>query len=430
MRRHPVSLYVLFSIEMWERWGFYLQSAIFALYLNGRIGMSEGQASDTFGTYSGLVYLTPLLGGPLADRVLGYRKSVLGGAVLLCAGYALLSLHAATVPLGHLHGGVDLLLWLAIGTLALGNGMFKPNISTMVGNLYPQNDPRRDSAFSIFYMGVNIGALTSPFVASDMMRHYGWPAAFSCAAIGMMISVVILMTWWRRLEVADGRSSVAAVFDVPLPIEYQNAPEDKKIERDRIIALVTLCAIMTLFWVAFQQSGTTLTFFARDNVLRPASGVWAALLSDEEKFAAINPMFVIILTPLVVWLFRSISTPAKIVSGMLLMACAFLILAVAPANHRVSPAWLIGAYFFATLAELCLSPVGLSLVSRLAPRRMTGLMMGCWFLSSAIGNKLAGTAGRLWDVWPHSRFFFLMAGGSLVAAALVTTRIKSMKEVM
>lgn len=424
--RHPKGLYVLFFTEMWERFGYYLMIAIFSLYLNEHWLMSKGESAVVYGRYIALVYLSPFFGGLLADRVLGYRRSVLLGAFLLAIGYLLVGVDRKDV------------FYAALLIMILGNGMFKPNISTLVGNLYPQGDARRDSAFSIFYMGINIGALFSPFAAAYMRRHYGWQAAFSTAGIGMFVGLAIFFFFNRMLAVADQRSSVSAVLDIPLPQEYEDRPDPPAVERQRIRALIMMCAIAMLFWMVFHQSGSTLTFFARDNTDRSHGG-W--LLDDEVKFAAVNPFFVIVLTPVVVWAFAALrrrglepSTPGKIGIGMILTAASSTVMVLAGLaggdNGRVSILWLVGTYFVVTIAELCLSPMGLSMVTKLSPRRMTAAMMGVWFLATSIGNYLSGYIGIFWDKWPHHRFFGMLVVSSLVAALLLGVQLARLKRAM
>jgi POT family proton-dependent oligopeptide transporter len=441
--KHPKGLYVLFFTEMWERFGFYLLNALLAFYLTERHHFAEGDASNWIGNYQGLVYLSPFFGGLLADRYLGYRRSVLIGAALLAAGYFMLALNS--IPA--LYGAVTLLI--------MGNGLFKPNISTQVGNLYPQGDPRRDSAFSIFYVGINIGAFLAPFVGEYMRQHYGFPAAFAAAGVGMVLSMLIFWTLGGYLKVADQLSSVAAVLDVPLPAEYEDAPESKDVEKKRIIAIFIVCGIIMFFWVAFQQNATTLNFWAKNNTDRTihlwnlhTPIPWLNRLFHGQDFEippgwfqAVNPLFIFTLTGLVVWLFaqlrkvnREPSTPAKMAMGILLTAAAYAVMVVGSLKGgdygKVSMWWLNLAYFVITNAELCLSPIGLSLIAKLAPRRMTAMMMGVWFIATAIGNKLAGTLGLLWNVWPHSRFFALLVASSLFAALLLRTQFKRLIAVM
>ncbi len=424
--RHPKGLYVLFFTEMWERFGYYLMMAIFSLYLNEHLKMSTGDSGRLYGTYIGLVYLSPLFGGYLADRYLGYRKSVVMGAALLALGYLLLGTQNMKV------------FYVSLGILIIGNGLFKPNISTLVGNLYPQGDARKDSAFSIFYMGINFGALFSPFVASEMRLRMGWHAAFASGGVGMIVGLIIFVALGRHLAVADQRSSVSAVLDVPLPKEYEDRRDPPEVERVRIRALIIMCAIVMFFWVAFHQNGTTLTFFARDNTDRSHGG-W--LLNDPAKFAAINPFFVIVLTPLLVGLFSALrkrglepSTPGKIGLGMVLTATSFLVMMGASLSGgdtgKVSALWLVAAYFVVTLGELCLSPMGLSMVTKLSPRRMTAVMMGVWFVATAVGNKISGELVVYWDRMPHHLFFAILVATSLAAAAILAVQIRRLKAAM
>ena len=420
--KHPKGLYVLFFSEMWERFGFYLMLAIFTLYLTEYYGMTTAEASGVYGNYMGLVYLSPLVGGVLADRVLGYRRSVMLGAFLLGVGYFILTIK-------NLHA-----FYVGIGVLVLGNGLFKPNISTLVGNLYPAGDPRRDSAFSIFYMGVNIGAFFSPFAASYMRQNLGWSAAFGTAGVGMFIGLAIFTAMRHHLEVADQPSSLSAVINVPLPPEYADRPDPPAVERERIRAIVVMCVIVMLFWVAFHQNGSTLTYWARDNTDRTLGGLLKKEL-DPALFAAINAFFVIALTPVVVgaftWLRRrglEPSTPGKIGLGMVLTGTAFAIMVVASLvggnTGKVSAAWITASYFTVTVAELCLSPIGLSMVTKLAPRRMTSMMIGVWFLATACGNYMSGQIGVFWDKWKHHEFFTLLVVSSLFAAGIMGLQLK------
>jgi len=439
--KHPKGLYVLFFTEMWERFGFYLMVALFVLYMNERLGWSEKEALNWYAWYMFFVYLTPFFGGIFADRVFGYRRAVLSGAILLGCGYLMLGLaHPAA-------------FYVALGLLVIGNGLFKPNISTLVGNLYPQGDARRDSAFSIFYMGINIGAFVAPIVGETMRQSFGWTAAFSTAAVGMMVSFVIFGLLREHLAIADQRSSVAAVLDVPLGPEYEDRPDPPEVERKRIIALAIMCGIVMTFWMAFQQNGSTLTLWARDNTdrvipmldFRALSHLQIRVLHYEIPpgvFSSVNPVFIILLTPPLVWLLGKLrqwnlepSTPAKLGIGMLLTAAAYGVMATAAlhgGNHsKVSMWWLIACYFVITIGELFVSPMGLSMVTKLAPRRMTAMLMGLWFLSTAIGNWLAGKTGAwFWKRWSHSEFFILLVITSLLAAGVLLTQFRRLKAAM
>ncbi len=361
--RHPRQLYAFFMVEMWERFGYYLMLAIFTLYLKKHLGYSAAEASSTYGSFIALTYFAPFFGGIIADRWLGYRKAVLFGAALMAVGYFAL-------------GAPPKFLWTAIILIVLGNGMFKPSIGTMLGNMYPAGDSRRDAAFSVFYMGVNIGAFFSPFVADYMVAHYGWAAAFSAAGVGMMVGFVIAAACYRWFKLADQRSSVAAVLGVPLPKEYEDAREPPLVEGLRILAISVICVIVIFFWAAFHQNGSVLVFWADDHTRESILGWKPGAI----VYNSVNPFFVVTLTPVLNWFFgvflekrgRQPSTAAKIGIGMVLTAISYLIMVVGSLaggnSGRVSPLWLISSYFVVTLAELCLSPMGLALVSKLAPR--------------------------------------------------------------
>lgn len=439
--KHPKGLYVLFFTEMWERFGFYLMVALFVLYMNERLGWSEKDALDWYAWYMFSVYLSPFVGGIFADRVFGYRRAVLTGATLLGAGYAMLGWNSMAG------------FYVSLALLVVGNGLFKPNISTLVGNLYPQVDSRRDSAFSIFYMGINVGAFLAPNVGEAMRQSMGWMAAFTTAGAGMLISFTVFALFRKHLAVADQRSSVSAVLDIPLGPEYEDRPDPPQVERQRIAALAIMCGIVMTFWMAFQQNGSTLTLWARDNTDRVVtipdlSALWHMQLRlvpweiPPGVFSSVNPVFIILLTPPLVWLLSQLrrfnlepSTPAKIGIGMILTAAAYSVMALAAVRggnqSKVSMWWLIGCYFVITIGELFVSPMGLSMVTKLAPRRMTSMLMGLWFLSTAIGNWLAGKTGAwFWQRWTHSKFFILLVITSLISALVLLTQFRRLKAAM
>jgi POT family proton-dependent oligopeptide transporter len=428
---------------MWERFGFYLLNALLAFYLTERMHFSPDRASDWIGNYLMLVYLSPFFGGLLADRYLGYRRAVLIGAAFLSAGYFMLAMDSTVA------------LYSAVFLLVIGNGLFKPNISTQVGNLYPQGDSRRDSAFSIFYLGINIGAFLSPFVGGIVRQHYGFGAAFSTAGFGMIASMVIFSVFHHHVAVANKPSSLSAVLDVPLPQEYEDPRDPPELERKRIIAVLIICGIVMLFWMAFQQNAITLSFWARDNTQRlinlPAINLSLGLFSihraagpyeiPPEWFQAVNPVFILTLTPILVSIFgwlrkynREPSTPVKLALGMILTGLSYMFMVggslAGGDNGQVSMWWLNVCYFVITIGELCLSPIGLSLIAKLAPRRMTAMLMGVWFIATSIGNKLAGKLGSLWSSWPHSRFFALLVLSSFLAALLLRTQFRRLHESM
>ena len=448
--RHPKGLAVLFFTEMWERFGFYTMLGIFTLYLDEYFHFTN--KGEIYGNYLMFVYFTPVIGGMIADR-LGFRSTILTGAVLMAIGYAMIAIplpekpdiDARVVAAEQIHAqnvadyearyeetqsraqetgekfewherrpeydgpgrtSRRALFFAALAVLVAGNGLFKPNISVMVGNLYPEGSPLKDSAFNIFYMGINIGAWAAPLSAAWLRSSLGWSWAFGSAAIGMLFSILIFHVFRRHVMTAEiGQDQDSTVQHVEIPREESRA---------RIGALITIFLIVIVFWMSFHQNGFTMTLLARDNM-----GSLFGWDIPPEVYAAFNPLFVVVLTPLVVLFWRKMrergrepSTPGKMGFGMLLTAAAFAVLAVASllgANYiKVNPMWLISSYAVVTLGELCLSPMGLSFVSKVAPPKVRGLMMGCWFGATAIGNKLAGAIEPLWDKWLHSSFFFFL----------------------
>lgn len=420
--RHPPGLMVLFFTEMWERFGFYLMTALFTLFMTESQHWSEGRASEAFGSYNGLVYLSPFFGGIFADRIFGYRRSVMAGAATLALGYFVFALGT--------HGSY----YAAIAVLTLGNGLFKPNISTLVGKLYPEGDPRRDSAFSIFYMGINIGGGLAPIIGGLVRQRFGWGPAFATAGLGMLVSLLSFVAFGHHVRLAE-QPQPGGAAEGATAAERRDPPE---VERLRIVALLIFCGIVMLFWLAFNQNGTALTFWARDNTDRLLRlGTWAWELKPE-YFAAVNSIFIIALTPPLVWLMGRLrrrglepSTTAKIGLGMLFTALSYAVMVAASwaggNTGKVSMLWLIGCYFLITIGELFVSPLGLSMVAKLAPVRMTSMLMGCWFISTAIGTKLAGQLGLLWNSWQHSRFFALLVATSLAAGAILVWQSRRLR---
>ncbi|CAN5818040.1 peptide MFS transporter [soil metagenome] len=418
-KSHPKGLYVLFATEMWERFSFYTMLAMFTLYLRDTTGQGFGwsvdQATGLYSNYLMFVYASPLVGGWLADRKLGYRRAVMIGGLFFMAGHLLLSFRS--IPL----------VYAALACLVIGNGLFKPNVSTMVGNLYPEGSHLKDRAYTIFYMGINVGAFLAPVVAEFVQGRWGYHPAFAVATGGMAISVWILWKFKRHVQNVDqprsraeeGASNAAAVtVDAPpASVSHQRAIE-RVPDWKRVGALVVIFIIVIIFWMVFHQNGSTMTYWGNENTDWQVSGI----ISN-----AIGPGWVLLLTfPLVAfwnWLDGKglePSTPTKMAFGMMLTSAAFLVLYVGakvgeasvtgsnPYEFKVSPAWLVGAYGVVTLGELMLSPMGLALVSKVAPQRMRGVMMGGWFAATAIGNKLT-QIGELWDDWLHSTFWLLLS---------------------
>lgn len=545
---HPKGLWYLFGTEMWERFGYYLMLGIFSLYMidgwnNGGMGFDAAKKSDIYGTYLGLVYLTPFIGGLLADRVLGYRKSIVMGGLMMSAGYFLLSIHSETT------------FYVALLFIILGNGFFKPNISTLVGNLYSGDDmkDKKDAGYNIFYMGINIGAFICNFVAAYMRINYGWGHAFAAAGVGMLVGVVIFLIGTKHIKhvdvvkpVQEGDMSTGKIlgltvlpmfifgiigYMIPgnflgsdtndafiigcLPVigffVYLAFTAEAK-ESRAIKALLAVFTCVILFFAIFHQNGDALTVWAEDHTDRnmPASvsnvadkvgmaqvvvnndivsadqatfdakiaemrakeesmpavsaeelkakaaysnevgqleksrKYFATLPGDQvpakgenlklystELYQSINPFWVVVLTPLVVGVFgfmrrkkKEPSTPTKIFIGLVITALSALVMvgAVFATNDmtmKASSWWLIASYGVITVGELCLSPMGLSLVSKLSPPRITALMMGGFFLAISVGNKLSGMLSSLWEEMPEKQNFFYLNFGLVLGAAIV-----------
>jgi len=446
--KHPKGLYVLFATEMWERFSYYSMLAMFTLYLRDNTGQGFAWSSDNattlYANYLMFVYASPLIGGWLADRKLGYRRAVMIGGLFFMAGHLLLSIRSMMA------------VYAALTCLVIGNGLFKPNISAMVGNLYPEGSHLKDRAYNIFYMGINVGAFLAPVVAEFVQGSFGFHPAFAVAAGGMAISVTILWKFKRHLKGADlrpsasettaGLGSAVAVDAPPTSVSHQDAARSTRQETmeavpewKRIGALIVIFLIVIVFWMVFHQNGSTLTYWANENTDWKVTGI----ISN-----AINPGWVVILTfPMVAmwrWLDRrgmEPSTPVKMAIGMFLTGAAFFVMFIAarvgeatvtganPYDFRVSPLWLLGAYGVLTAGELMLSPMGLSLVSKVAPVRFRGVMMGGWFMATAIGNKLT-QIGELWDDWLHSTFWLLLSGLAVFMAFVLLLLLRPLKKAM
>jgi POT family proton-dependent oligopeptide transporter len=405
---HPPGLYVLFFTELWERYSFYSMMAILSLYMNEALHFSVAQVGQVYGLYNAGVYLMPVAGGLLADRWLGFSRAIIVGGVLMMLGHIVLGVEA----LSFFYSGLVL--------LACGSGLLKPNVSTLVGNLYRDRPQLRDQGFNIYYMGVNIGAFISPLTVSWLRTHYGWSVAFMSAAVAMVLSLMTFISFKGYLASADVKVDQRSAEARALP------PEEV---RSRVITLLAIFGISLVFWIAFYQIFYTFTFWARDST----ATTW-----NPETFQVFEPLGVILLSPVMVatwaWLQRrnqEPSTPVKMLLGVLLVAAAFGGLAYAGAiggnTGRVSPMWLITANILIAIGEIALSPMGMSLVNRLSPPTLRGLMMGGWFASLGIGGYLAGSIGRYWDLMPHSQFFLMVVGILAVVAiplSLLTPQIK------
>ncbi|HRI20595.1 MAG TPA: peptide MFS transporter [Panacibacter sp.] len=521
---HPRGLYVLFFTEMWERFGYYLIVGILLLYLkdttaNGGKGMDTSMGVDIVGTYVALVYLTPFIGGLIADRYWGYIKSIYFGGSLMALGYFLLA-----IP------GSNTLLYAALLCVIVGNGFFKPNISVLLGNLYNKDELRskKDVAYNIFYMGVNIGAFICNFVAAYLRINYSWGYAFAAAGVGMVLGLVIFSSGLKHVKSANiikppnkedmpvskialyvflpaaiagfigwiipgnligSDSNDAFVFaSIPVIIFYFSLwYRAKGFDKKRLGTLLTIFGVAIIFWNIYNQNATALTIWADtytnretspivEKVLKPfgflqsvntksqevpvldkqfraqtgADGKvliqtgtdpylqnlpkdqWPAdgqdmKLISTEIYQSINPFWIIVLTPVIVGFFgflmarkKEMSTPSKfawgtIIAGLSSLVMVFACLSTDIYQNKVSSGWIFMSYGVFTISELFMSPVGLSLVSKVAPRRFTALMMGGWFLTTSLGGKISGILAGFWDQFDNKAVFF---GISVVAAVI------------
>jgi POT family proton-dependent oligopeptide transporter len=423
VEHHPPGLVVLFLTEMWERFSFYSMIAMFTLYMRDPkqgFGWSFPEATRLFSNYLMFVYASPFVGGLLADWKLGYRRAVMIGGLFFMAGHLLLAFASLTA------------VYAALTCLVIGNGFFKPNVSTMVGNLYPEGSPLKERAYNIFYMGINVGALLAPIVAEFVKGWFGFHVAFTVAAFGMLISVSILWTFRRLVE--DPTKKTQSHAEVRPEGGIADVSEGR-----RIGALIVIFLVAIVFWTVFNQGGTTITDWGDKNTDWEVSGIITN---------AINPFWVIALTFPLIWFWRWLNsmdlepaTPTKMAIGMVLSGLAFFVLSAAarmgeatappgePYAFKVSPLWLLGAYAIMTLGELMLSPMGLALVAEVAPHRLRGVMMGGWFVSTAIGGKLS-VIGVYWDEWLHSTFFAVLGAMALGMAVVLFLLLQPLKKAM
>lgn len=436
---HPRGLYVLFFAEMWERFSYYGMRAILVFYLLQHWLFAEDKAYLIYGAYTALVYITPVIGGYLADRYLGQRKAVQYGAVLLVIGHGLMAFEGT--------GGQDSpymnVFWVALAFIIMGVGFLKANISTIVGQLYRQGDARRDPAFTIFYMGINLGSLIGSALVGYLGETYGWSWGFGAAGVGMLLGLIVFV-WGRPSLLGHGEPTslqrlqkriagistewwiylwgVVGVAVVALLIQYQGmvgwllglcslvvvsyllytaVVKLDKVQRDRILAAMFLIALQPLFWALFEQAGSSLNVYTKEAVDRVVFG-WEVPAS---MFQSTNSFFIITLGPIFAWLWLWLSrrglepsTPAKFGLGLIQVGLGFLVLVAGVASVAVGNptplVFIILLYMLHTMGELCLSPVGLSAMTKLSPAHMVSLLMGTWFLSSAAGNYIAGLVAR------------------------------------
>ncbi len=446
---HPKGLYVCFFTEMWERFSFYGMKFLLVLYLTKYHLFSDAGGLDVLGAYAGLVYALPVIGGVLADRYLGPRKAVLFGGVLLVLGHLLMAVEGdqAHVVNGQVIRDTAALdvFYLALALIIVGVGFLKPNISTIVGNLYPENDPRRDSGFTIFYMGINLGSFSATLICGYLGETYGWKYGFGAAGIGMAIGLVTFLYGQRYLgHYADPprpeelREKVLGFIPrewaiylgaiMALPVMWYMVQREhwvhntqwgllalavggmmfyafmktEKVHRDRLIVLMALILFSIIFWALFEQAGASMTLFADRVLNRDVFGFEI----KASMFGSLNAFFIIVLAPFFAWLWVWLarrrlepSTPAKFGLGLIQAGLGFgaLVLGISmpESSGKVAAVWLVLAYLLHTTGELSLSPVGLSAVTKLSPQKIVGFSMGTWFLATALSETLATRLSKL-----------------------------------
>jgi len=432
---HPRGLSTLFFTEMWERFSYYGMRAFLILYMTapvavGGLGFDVPRASSVYGTYTGSVWVTPILGGLVADRMLGAYRSVLLGGIVIALGHFTLALRA--LPF----------FYTGLALIVVGTGLLKPNATTLVGSLYDERDARRDAGFSIFYMGINLGAFIGPLLAGGLAQKVDWHLGFACAGVGMTLGLIQYVLGRDRLRPAMERVAgrvrgTAPVAGSPARAGGGAILDFTPVEWGRIAAVVVFFAFAALFWAAYEQAASTLNLFVDRYADRTVLG-WTV---PSSWFVAIQPLFVILLSGVFAWLWvrlgpREPSTPAKFSLGLLFVGLSFVLLLPAGAIAQrgggvlVSSLWLVGAYFLQVVGELCLSPVGNSAVTKLAPPRIVGMMMGVWFLSIGAGNKLAGWVAGLSASVPLTTLFGALAAVTLGAALVLLLLLKPVRRLM
>ncbi|MEJ2108786.1 MAG: peptide MFS transporter [Acidobacteriota bacterium] len=470
-KHHPKGLYVLFFSEAWERFSFYGMRALLVLYLVNHLQYERSEALGVYATYLGLVYLTPIIGGRLADVLLGARKAIIIGGILMA--------------IGHLMMAFPSLIFAGMGMIIAGNGFFKPNISTIVGSLYEENDPRRDGGFTIFYMGINLGAMFSPLICGYLGENIGWEYGFSAASIGMILGLgvfvggqkllgnaglpprisetpdakldgkdwrdivlfvvgsfitVFLILWiwaiigpiWSSLHWAAklliGLVLIGTGCGWTISRESKSNPDRESLtteEWHQLAVVIIICIFVIFFWMGFEQAGGTMNLFADKQTDRHIGG-WEMPAS---WLQSVNPLYIILLAPLFSWIWsrndrskHGIATPAKMGLGMIVLGLGFVIMffgqQAAERHGTAGIGWLLSVYLLHTIGELCLSPIGLSLVTKLSPKRTVSLMMGLWFAASALADYLAGRLEEIVHAFDLNLWIFLI-GSSICSGVLL-----------
>ena len=423
---HPKGLFLLFGTEMWERFGYYGMRALLVLYLvasaeDGGFGWTTAEALSLYGTFTMAVYLTPLLGGWLADNIIGQRKAIIYGGIIFSLGYFTLG-----IPQSMITGMEETVFYIGLTLIIIGNGLFKANVSSLVGDLYEEGDHRRDGAFTIFYMGINLGAFLAPLTVGVLGETVNWHYGFILAGCGMVIGLIMQLTLGNKYlgEIGVQPSAKRTKGDVQAHAPLSQA------DKDRMKVILIMSMFSVIFWAGFEQAGGLFTIYASDFTDRSIFGFEVAASS----FQSLNAMFIILLAPVVasVWVkmgAKEPTSPKKFAIAMLFLALGFFVMLWATmvqggdTSVKVSMLFLVFAYLFHTLGELCLSPIGLSMVTKLAPLKFTSLLMGIWFFFTALSNKLAGFIGSFvgegQEMVDNASTIFLSVGSAGLIAGII-----------
>jgi POT family proton-dependent oligopeptide transporter len=430
---HPRGLATLFFTEMWERFSYYGMRAFLILYMVHALNFDDKHAGSVYGTYTASAWALAIFGGIIADRWLGQYKSVLIGGIIIAIGHFTLALHALPS------------FYTGLAFIAVGTGLLKPNVSGIVGSLYDRNDTRRDAGFSIFYMGINLGAALGPLVAGYLAQKVDWHVGFACAGVGMTLGLIQYVMGRRHLQpaverLAEQRRAAAA----ERPAE-KFAPTSRgatfagftSVEWKRIGAMAVFFVFAAIFWGAYEQAGSTLNLFGDRYTRTTVFG----FSFPSSWFVSVQAVLVIVLAPVFAWLWTALgprepSTPAKFSIGLFFVGLSFVLLLVpafrlqATPGLRVSPLWLVGCYFIQELGELSISPVGLSVFTKLSPVKIVGFMLGVWFLADSVGNKVAGLAAGFISSAPMPQLFGVIGGVCLAASVIAFLIIKPVRRLM
>ncbi len=463
---HPKGLGLLFFTEMWERFSYYGMRALLVLYLVNAQHWTAAKAATLYGNYTMLVFLTPLVGGYLADRIIGTRRSLVIGGIIIAAGHFTLALTGEAA------------FYIGLGLIIVGTGFFKSNVSTQVGQIYADGDARRDAGFTVFYMGINLGAFLGPLLCGYLAEspNWGWHYGFAAAGVGMVLGLITYV--WGREKYLPGiglpnRVDTSARIDASVPVSNPMHGiggaavgcvlgflgggwlglamggviggalgiailGSQGEERKRVFAIFIVAFFIVFFWAAYEQAGSSMNLFADRNVDLTLGGLVSKPI-PASWFQSVNPFYILVFSPVFAWIWMTLgknkmepSTAMKMVIGLFLLGTGFLFMVLgaksADQGMRVSWMWLCAAYLFHTLGELCLSPIGLSYVTKVAPVRFASLMMGVWFLSNAVANKLGGTIAALVEKIPTlTQFYTIFVISSFSAALLMLLCVPLLK---